>query len=45
MRLYSRTGAIAVDDPQYGHIVPADDGGFDLPGPLSDRLHGHRGPW
>lgn len=39
MRLYSLTGAVVVDAPE-GHFEPADDGGFDLPGPLSDRLHG-----
>ena len=39
MRLYSLTGATAVDDAEFGHISPADDGGFDLPGPLADRLH------
>ena len=40
MRLYSLAGATAVDDPEHGHIEPVDDGGFDFPGPLSDRLHG-----
>lgn len=40
MRLYSLTGAGAVDDPAFGHFGPAADGGFDFPGPLSDRLHG-----
>lgn len=39
MRLYSRTGALVVEAPE-GHFEPVDDGGFDLPGPLSDRLHG-----
>lgn len=39
MRLYSRTGAGAVDDPEFGHFEPAGDGGFDFPGPLSERLH------
>lgn len=38
MRLYSKTGATVVDAPE-GHFEPADDGGFDLPGPLSDLLH------
>jgi hypothetical protein len=47
MRLYPRGNVGAVDDPEFGHFEPADDGGFDLPGPLSDRLHGahHRGEW
>lgn len=39
MRLYSLTGAGAVDDPEFGHIEAAEDGGFDFPGPLADRLH------
>jgi hypothetical protein len=40
MRLYSRTGAAAVDDPEFGHFELTGDGGFDFPGPLSERLHG-----
>lgn len=40
MRLYSLTGATAVDDPQCGHIKAGDDGAFDFPNELSDRLHG-----
>lgn len=40
MRLYSRTGATALDDPEYGHFDANDDGGFDFPDDLSDRLHG-----
>lgn len=39
MRLYSRTGAIALDDPEFGHIEPNEHGGFDFPDDLSDRLH------
>jgi hypothetical protein len=39
MRLYSRAEAVAIDDPKFGHIVPAEDGGFDLPDELFDRLH------
>lgn len=38
MRLYSLTEASAVDDGGV-HYEPAEDGGFDFPGPLSDRLH------
>ena len=39
MRLYSRTGATAVDDGGE-HYTPADDaGGFDFPPGLGDRLH------
>lgn len=40
MRLYPRGDVGAVDDPEFGHFEPASDGGFDFPGPLSDRLHG-----
>ncbi len=38
MRLYSRTGATAVDDPEFGHFEAAPDGSFDFPDDLSDRL-------
>ena len=40
MRLYPMADVGAVDDPEFGHIDPEDDGGFDFPGPLADRLHG-----
>lgn len=39
MRLYTRTGAIALDDTEYGHFDADSDGGFDFPDDLSDRLH------
>jgi hypothetical protein len=39
MRLYSRTGATALDDPEYGHFDADLDGGFDFPDDLSDLLH------
>jgi hypothetical protein len=39
MRLHSRTGATAIDDPEYGHLEPGDNGGFDLPDDLAERLH------
>jgi hypothetical protein len=39
MRLYTRTGATALDDPEYGHFDADEQGGFDLPEELSDRLH------
>lgn len=40
MRLYPRTGRIpAIDDDQHGHFEPGEDGGFDLPGELAERLH------
>jgi hypothetical protein len=39
LKLFSRTGAIAVDDPEFGHFEPEEDGGFALPDPLFDRLH------
>jgi hypothetical protein len=38
MRLYSRTGATAVDAPE-GHFEPVEDGGFDFPDALSTRMH------
>jgi hypothetical protein len=40
MRLYTRTGATALDDPEFGHFEASEDGGFDLPEELSERLHG-----
>lgn len=40
MRLYSRTGATALDDPAHGHFEPGPDGAFDLPDELAGRLHG-----
>lgn len=40
MRLYTRTGATALDDPQFGHFDADEQGGFDFPDDLSDRLHG-----
>lgn len=39
MRLYTRTGAVALDDPDFGHFDAHPDGGFDFPDELSDRLH------
>jgi hypothetical protein len=40
MRLYTRTGATALTDPDTGRIYEADaQGGFDFPDDLSDRLH------
>lgn len=38
MRLYPLTDTGAVDAGGE-HFEPADDGGFDFPGPLSDQLH------
>jgi hypothetical protein len=40
MRLYTRTGATTLDDPEYGHFDASPDGAFDLPEELSDRLNG-----
>jgi hypothetical protein len=40
MRLYTRTGATAVADPQHGQFKAGQDGGFDLPDALGQRLHG-----
>lgn len=38
MRLYTRTGATALTDPEYGSFTADAEGGFDLPDELSDRL-------
>lgn len=40
MRLYSRTGAIALDDETGQHYEADEQGGFDFPNELSDKLHG-----
>lgn len=40
MRLYTRTGATALDHPVFGHFDADADGGFDFPNELSDQLHG-----
>jgi hypothetical protein len=45
-RLFSLNRATAVDDPEFGHFdADEQDGGFEFPDDLSDRLHrfGHRG--
>jgi hypothetical protein len=40
MRLYTRTGAIALTDPATGIVYEADEqGGFDFPDDLSDQMH------
>ncbi|GAB2695946.1 hypothetical protein [Kitasatospora kifunensis] len=39
MHLYTLTGAVALDDPEFGHFDADEQGGFDLPDELSDRLH------
>lgn len=39
MRLYTRTGVSALDDPEYGHFDADPQGGFDFPAPLGDKLH------
>ncbi|MGA5820815.1 hypothetical protein ACPC54_23480 [Kitasatospora sp. NPDC094028] len=38
MRMYSRTGATVVDDPEHGRFEAGPDGSFDFPDDLSDRL-------
>ena len=40
MRLYTRTGATALDHPDFGHFDADPQGGFDFPNELSDQLHG-----
>jgi hypothetical protein len=40
MRLYTRTGATALTDPETGVVYEADEqGGFNFPDDLSDKLH------
>jgi hypothetical protein len=40
MRLYSRTGVTALEDPEFGHFdADPETGGFDFPDEVSDRLH------
>lgn len=39
MRLYTRTGATALDHPVFGHFDADASGGFDFPNELSDQLH------
>ena len=39
MRLYTRTGATTLDDPDHGHFEADAQGGFTFPDDLSDRLH------
>jgi hypothetical protein len=45
MRLYSRMGVIALDDPEFGNFQADAAGAFNFPDEVSDRLHGfhHRG--
>jgi hypothetical protein len=38
MRLYSRTGATAHDQPGYGLIEPGPDGGFDFPDDVAEEV-------
>jgi hypothetical protein len=49
MRLYTRTGATSIDDPEYGHFDADDSGAFDLPEDMAERLrrfhHGARPSW
>ncbi|MGR3875806.1 hypothetical protein ACUXZZ_45555 (plasmid) [Streptomyces graminifolii] len=39
MRLYTLTGATALDDAEYGTFHADENGGFDFPDDVSDRLH------
>ena len=44
MRLYTTTGAIKVDDPEYGTFTPNAEGAFDgLPDSMYAKLHGRPG--
>ncbi|MEW2301977.1 hypothetical protein AB0958_18720 [Streptomyces sp. NPDC006655] len=38
MRLYTLTGATALDDAEYGKFEADENGGFDFPDDVSDRL-------
>lgn len=38
MRLYTRTGATALDDPEHGHFDADEQGAFLLPEDLAERL-------
>jgi hypothetical protein len=38
MRLYTRTGATALDDTEHGHFEASPDGAFDLPEELAEHL-------
>ncbi|NUR01366.1 MAG: hypothetical protein HOY79_34025 [Streptomyces sp.] len=40
MRLYSRTGATRLDDPEHGSFDADAQGGFDFPDEVSDRIRG-----
>ncbi|MET7944342.1 hypothetical protein [Streptomyces sp. NPDC005302] len=39
MRLYTLTGATALEDPEFGKYEADEQGGFDFPNELSSRLH------
>lgn len=39
MRLYTRTGATALNDPEYGSFEADEQGGFEFPDDLGERLH------
>lgn len=39
MRLYTRTGATALTDPEYGMFEADEQGGFEFPDDLGERLH------
>lgn len=40
MRLYTRTGATTLDDPEYGHFEADENGSFLLPEDLAERIRG-----
>jgi hypothetical protein len=44
MRLYTKTGAVQIDDPEYGTFTAAANGAFDgLPDGMYAKLHGRPG--
>lgn len=43
MRLYTKTGATQVDDPEYGTFTPDKSGAFEFPDAMAVKLHGRPG--
>ena len=43
MRLYTKTGATQVDDPDFGTFTPDKNGAFEFPDAMAVKLHGRPG--
>lgn len=43
MRLYTKTGATQVDDPEYGTFTPDKNGAYEFPDAMAVKLHGRPG--